>query len=265
MIESLIFGIIQGIAEWLPVSSEGAIILVKKAFFHDTSTLDIIIKQVLFLHLGTFLAALVYFRKDVYILWNALLNMKHAPEREKKVLLFLLTAMIISGLLGGTLITFLIYLEKALAGTTKWLILGVGGLLFITAFLQLRIKKGGVRQSTDLRLTDSIIVGIAQGFAVLPGLSRSGLTVAALLLRKITETEALRLSFLLSLPIVLAGNIILNFSMIGNFRLESLVGMLSAFIFGLLTIHILLKVAQKMQFGYFVLFFAILTIISAFL
>src|SRR3989339_2261259 len=103
MLEQIILGIIQGIAEWLPISSEGLIILVKSNFFSQ-ATLGENIRLALFLHLGTFLAALIYFRKDVFSLFNALFNFKKSEAETKKLFRFLIGATLISGILGLTLL-----------------------------------------------------------------------------------------------------------------------------------------------------------------
>ncbi|VAW17354.1 Undecaprenyl-diphosphatase, partial [hydrothermal vent metagenome] len=124
-------------------------------------------------------------------------------------------------------------------------------------------KMISTRTPTDIKMIDSVTLGIVQGFAALPGLSRSGLTVASLLLRKFDEEQAIRLSFLMSIPIVLAGNILLNIKDF-NPTLENLFGFFFSFVFGLATIHILLKVAKKVNFAYFVLLFGLLMIGSLF-
>ena len=112
---------------------------------------------------------------------------------------------------------------------------------------------------------DALFAGVLQGIAVLPGLSRSGLTVAALLFRKIKETDALKLSFLMSLPVVLGGNIVLNFLDDGiEFNTSSLVALGASFVVGLLTIKYLLKISQKINFGWFAIGFGVLTLISLF-
>jgi undecaprenyl-diphosphatase len=100
--------------------------------------------------------------------------------------------------------------------------------------------------------------------AALPGISRSGMTVSSLLLLDYEEEEALRLSFLLSLPIVLGANIVLNLDrlMVSG---SGFAGLMTAFLSGLLTIHLLLEVARNVNFGYFVLFFGLLTIGAAFI
>jgi hypothetical protein len=121
------------------------------------------------------------------------------------------------------------------------------------------------RTDIDIKNKDGFILGLVQGFAVLPGLSRSGLTVAALLLSKFDEETSIRLSFLMSLPIVLAGNIALNFDYITEFNSDMLIGLLAAFIFGYLTIGVLLKLARKINFGWFVIIFGVLSVAAAFI
>jgi len=262
MIESLCLGITQGIAEWLPVSSEGLITLVEANFFGELNLIKII-QFALFLHLGTFLAALVYFRKEVFDILKNLIQYKKSSEEDKKLVNFLVIVTVISGALGLVLFKSLTHLETLLSSTSA-ITLVIGVFLLVTAYLQIRKKKYTGRQIKDLNFIDSVSLGVVQGLAALPGLSRSGLTVSTLLLRKINEEDSLKLSFLLSLPIVLGGNILLNTEYF-NLSLESLVGLLSSFLFGLLTIHYLLKLAKKINFGWFVFTFGVLMIFASFI
>ena len=257
MLENFILGLIQGIAEWLPVSSEGMIILVKTKFFGGAET-DILIRQALFLHLGTFFAALVYFRKDV----KNLLKFRSFNDSTKNLFSFLVIATLISGALGYGLLQAVEALEDFITIDARGLMLVIGGLLLITAYLQFKSKRQ-LKGEKEIQKKDGILLGIVQGFAVLPGLSRSGTTVATLLMRGYDDSLALKMSFLMSLPIVLAGNILLNFRDF-TFRPELLVGLVTAFIFGLLTINVLIRLAKKINFGYFVLIFALLSFIAAF-
>lgn len=261
--QGLVLGLVQGIAEWLPVSSEGMLVLVMVNFY-NASDLVQIIQGALLLHLGTFLAALIYFRRDVWRLLKSLFRFKQASLEDRLVIKFLAAATVISGLLGLALVKFLESVTIDLENFGRYITAAVALLLFITAALQLKSKKGGDRRADDLQGKDSFWLGIAQGFAALPGLSRSGLTVAALLLRDFDKTWALRLSFLMSLPIVLAGNIILNYN---SFMPTPAmwVGLLSSFISGLVTIDLLLRLAKRINFGYFVLAFACLTLIAVFI
>lgn len=261
MFEQIILGIIQGVAEWLPVSSEGLVILAKTNLFHSSGNIEEAIRQALFLHLGTFLAALIYFHQDVKKLIKTIFSYGSQPQDMQKLFSFLLIATMISGALGLLLIKTLSHIASQLKSQGTIVTLIVGCLLLGTAFLELKAKKSGYREIRDLTIIDGILLGIVQGFAALPGLSRSGLTVSALLLRKLDKAYALKLSFLMSLPIVLMGNLLLNFNA-SAWSAESMVGLFFSFIFGLATIHLLLKIAAKVNFGYFVLFFGILTILS---
>jgi undecaprenyl-diphosphatase len=263
MLESIILGSVQGIVEWLPVSSEGMIFLIKSNFFYQNESVKEIIGLALFLHLGTFLSALIYFRKDIVHLIKDFLNFKKAEEENKKIIVFLIISTLISGALGYFI---LIWIDK-LSGVfdvsefAKTINLIIGFLLLITAYLLLRAKRGGSRKEENLTKFDGILLGIFQGFAALPGLSRSGLTVSALLFRKFNSASAIKLSFLMSLPIILGGNIILNYK---EFYLSfnAFLGLFFSFVFGLITIKILLKIAEKINFGYFVLAFGILMILG---
>lgn len=262
MLEQIVLGTIQGIAEWLPISSEGLIILIKSNFFGQTALAENI-RQALFLHLGTFLAALIYFRKDVVLLVAAVFNFKKSNLETKKLFWFLISATLISGILGFALLKVFSNLEEQLFLSAKVVTLVIGLLLLLTGWLQLRAKTDGVRQVKNLNGKDGILLGIIQGFSALPGLSRSGLTVSALLLKRFDGAAALRISFLMSLPIVLAGNIVLNFGQF-NFSQEALAGLAFSFVFGILTIGALLKLARRINFGYFILVFGILVVISVF-
>ncbi len=264
MIEHIIIGCIQGVTEWLPVSSSGVITLVKKNILHSSQSIEALSKENLFLHLGTFLAALIYLRREILLLCKSLFSFSKAEEEQKKVLVFLFLSTLISGTLGLGLIKLLSSFEDQFDVTGKLITCLIGIFLLFTAAMELSVKKSGHKSQDDLQVHDGIALGIAQGFAALPGISRSGITVAILLLKKFDKTTALKLSFLMSLPIVFAGNILMHFSET-NISLEGLTGLASAFIFGILSMHALIRFAQKVNFGYFMLFFGALTIISAFI
>ncbi|MAF20198.1 MAG: UDP-diphosphatase [Parcubacteria group bacterium] len=249
MLEAIVLGIIQGVTEWLPVSSEGVLVLVQTRFF-GKQDIEQLIRQALFLHLGTFLAAFLYFRKDVFTVF-----------KRKALFNFLLITTIITGILGYALLRLFINLGEQVEFSGKLITLAIGLLLLITAILQIKVNKKGDKKVMDLTKGDSVLLGVVQGLAVLPGLSRSGLTISALLLRKFDNASALKLSFLMSLPVVLGGNIVLNFKYF-TFSTELLLGLIFSFIFGLLTISLLLKIARKVNFGWFVLIFGVVMIIS---
>jgi undecaprenyl-diphosphatase len=257
IIQYILLGIVQGITEWLPISSSGMLTLVMTNFFKITN-LPVLLQQSLFLHLGTFLAALVYFRNDVA---KVILSIFKKDMKEyRKVLRFLIISTIITGIIGLGII-FLLSEVGNLTGKT--ITFGIGILLLITAGMQFAVKKRGIRTLKDITTSSSILAGLAQGIAALPGISRSGMTISTLLLNKFDDTTALRLSFLMSLPAVLLGNIFLNLSdMAVVFSIEILYGVLFAFIAGIITIHLLITLAKKINFAWFALIFGILMILS---
>lgn len=263
MFEGIVLGIIQGIAEWLPVSSEGFIVLAKVHFFGGDN-IEEIIKGALLLHLGTVLAAVVYLRKELMMVIKTLFHYKRASSDQQHILQFLIVATLISGIIGFVLLKAVTQIEFDISQLSRVVTMIIAGLLVVTGFLQLKAARSGRRQGKDLRTVDAWWLGLAQGFAALPGLSRSGLTVATFLLRNFDKTSALKLSFLMSIPIVFAGNIILNYN-VAVFTPEMWWGLLASFIFGLITIDILIRVARKVNFGYFVLVFAALTFIAVFI
>jgi undecaprenyl-diphosphatase len=260
IIQQLIIGTIQGITEWLPLSSSGIIILIMSNLFGITE-IDKLIHTLLFLHLGTFFAALIYFRKEVIQLFTTLFKYKYQDEFSKKTLKFLIISTLITSFLGLLILKILILEKFEFTGKTITFLVGI--LLLFTGIIQIKIKKRGLKRERSLENKDGILLGIAQSFASFPGISRSGITISILLLRKFDDTTALRLSFLMSLPIILFGNIFLNFNeFIKIFSGTAIYGLLASFVFGLLTISGLMKFSRKINFGWFVLIFALLMIAS---
>jgi len=254
MFEHVLLGIVQGIAEWLPVSSEGIISLIKINFFQNFS-LSKTISFALFLHFGTALAATVYFWKDIFSLIKNLFKFKESGEKNKKITIFLVISTIVSGLIGLLILQLLPDSLFSEVGTKIFTIF-VGLMLLVTAGLQIfKVKeRSSHKRAEKINISDTLILSIAQGIAVIPGLSRSGLTVSAFLLLGYDKKESLKLSFLMSIPIVIVGNVILQFSHFSPASPNA--------VFGLLTIGALVKLAEKINFGYFVLFFAVITLIA---
>lgn len=268
MFDYVLLGTIQGVAEWLPVSSEGVIVLMSSWLgIFGAGEVTEAIQLALFLHLGTFLAALVYFWRDVWQLLGALFSPRAAEANTRKTLWFLAVATLTSSLIGGGLLV-LVDSSEALALSGSVIMAVVGGLLLVTGILELVSDRFGEaaekRDERDLGVLDGVLLGVVQGLAALPGLSRSGTTVAALLLRRYEKTLTLRLSFLLSLPIVLGGNIVLNFSDLASISSEKLLALGASFVFGILTIHLLLGLARRISFGPLVILFGLLTLLAAF-
>lgn len=228
---AMLLGLVQGVAEWLPISSEAMVTLVGQ-FVTGLTYQDALVVAI-WLHLGTFLAALVYFRKEV---WDLLTG------KDLKLLAFLGVATVLTGLIAMPLLVLAFSLEIPQSLGT----LGIGLLLIYVAFFN-RSRQGGKREETHWTL--ALPAGAAQGFSALPGLSRSGLTVATLLAEGFSPEAAFRLSFLMSLPVTLGAQLVLPLLREGFVVTGPMVaGGLVAFLVGLGTIGGLLKVARERNF-----------------
>jgi undecaprenyl-diphosphatase len=266
MTEQLVLGAIQGIAEWLPVSSKTLLLLTKiHVFGHKEATFETLISSILLLHMGTFFAAAVYFRKDLWSILKAFFNYRGASQENKKILGFLVLTTLISGGIGFITLSTASRLESHFNLASKFITGLLGLFLLATGFVHIKTRralKNGLRQAEDINTYDGIVLGLAQGLSTIPGFSRSGMTIAGLLFRKFDDVQSLRLSFLMSLPIVLVGNIVLE---IRNFSVtaQDLVGILTSFVFGMVTIHALLAFARRINLGYFTMIFGILVLFAA--
>ncbi|MCH8108643.1 MAG: undecaprenyl-diphosphate phosphatase [Chloroflexi bacterium] len=240
-----LLGFLQGITEWLPVSSEGVTTAFYSLFFD--SSLSEAIAFALWLHVGTAFSALIALRSEVRLIIRDSIS---SPLEPSPMIKYLVIATIISAIIGFPLLLAVEELSGRVGAVSMGL---VGLLMFITGGLQLRRPKTGERGRQDISPVDAIIAGVAQGFAVLPGLSRSGLTVAALLARQIDRREALVLSFLMSIPASLGAGI---YASIDSGILTSGSAILAAVIacvVGFVTIRGLLVVAERVNFAAFVI------------
>jgi undecaprenyl-diphosphatase len=263
MLELFVLGAVQGLVEWIPLSSEGMVFLVKSNFFDNGESAAQVLSLSLFLHLGTFLAALIYFRKEIISVFKTAAKYRQAGEADKRLMLFLVTTTLVSGSLGYALSKIFESTSSSFENFGKFVTAFVAITLFVTGILILKAKKqkDGFRHESDIKAKDGLILGIVQGLAVLPGLSRSGLTVSTLLFRKFDDVSAVRLSFLMSMPIIFLGNIILNFDK-SFITWPSFVGIATSFIVGLVTINLFFKLIKKINFGYFAIVFSVLMTIS---
>jgi len=260
--EAIILGIVQGLAEWLPISSEGMTSLVMITFFDRSLSEAIPIS--IWLHLGTLLAATVYFREDVKTLLSGVPDYVRSfskKEPHDPVIGFLLISTILTGIVGLPLLLFVT--DKAdISGGSATAVVGM--MLIFTGLLQRSISKD-VSLARVPGMSDSLVVGVSQGFAAIPGISRSGITMSALLLRKFDAVDAIRLSFLMSIPAVLVAEIGLGLMDMVELNVYSFVALFFAFAFGLVTIDLFLKVAKKVDFSYFCIGLGILSVLAIFL
>ena len=260
--EAVVLGIVQGIAEWLPISSEGMTSLIMINFF-DKSLAEALPMSI-WLHVGTMLAAVLFLKEDLV---GIVRNLPRYIKRESfestvnMTTTFLIVTTALTGIIGLPLILFAIGAEGAVSG--KAATAGIGIFLIFTGILQ-RKAKDGVGLLKKITYLDSFIVGVAQGFAAIPGISRSGITVSALLLRGFSADKALRLSFLMSIPAVFAAEVGLGAMGLIVFDLNSVVALLFSFVFGFLTIGALFKVAEKIDFSWFCIVLGFLSVLAFF-
>lgn len=254
MIIAIVLGIFQGVVEWLPISSTGqTIIAMVEILDIDAKTA---ISMAYFLHFGTLFAALVKMRGEVKHILISL------PKfREDPLVRFMLLSTIATAAVGIPVYILLALFIKMGGGDIITAFVGVF-LILTGLIIYSSKKKSGTRILYDTLTRDSIMAGIAQGFAVIPGISRSGVTVAALVGNNFEHGEALRLSFLMSIPAILG--IILLETISGSVKniglFPVLAGVIMAFIVGYIMIDILLRFAKNVKFDVFCITFGLIAI-----
>lgn len=261
-LQVLILGVIQGIAEWLPVSSEGVLTLVQLHVF-DRS-FEASLGTALWLHLGTVLAAIVYFRSEVAHIVGKLpmwaMRHRDLPDDDRRLMDFLALATVATGVVGLPLLALSFQADPLMRAATAL----IGALLILTGVLQRVARQFGTRSSSDAGRADALLTGLMQGLAVLPGVSRSGFTVAALLFRRFEETEALRLSFLMSIPVIAGAQVLVELG--GFVEMDwptALVGTAASALVGWATIAGLIRVARTLPFWAFAVGLGALSLLAA--
>lgn len=258
--EAVLLGTIQGITEWLPISSKAMLSLVMIKFFGQS--LSEALPTAIWLHIGTVLASIIYFRDELNRIIKRLpiyfseiiLGGKSNNKNDFKtiendidsLISFLIIATFMTGIIGLPIMLFVV--KKAqISGEAATVAIGI--FLILTGLLQrISVDKNSVKKLPNR--VDAFIVGFGQGFASIPGISRSGTTIGLLLFRKFDSENALKYSYLMSIPVVLSADILLQHMGIVKVDFPLLVGVAFSFIIGLLTINILLKVARKINFSY---------------
>lgn len=260
-VQALILGVVQGLTEWLPISSEGLNTLILLNVFNVPLAKAIFIS--VWLHTGTLLAAIIYFRKDLIGLLKYLPRYFKAwrvqESSEGALTSFLIVSTILTGVVGLPLMHLALVIDVPSAFATGL----IGMFLIATGVLQRysRFFKGfGGRR---LRLRDGVLLGFVQGLSILPGLSRSGLTIATLLFRGYGALEAVRLSFLMSIPAIFMAEVGLWFIFLAEFSLPLIIGSAASFTIGFLTINAFMKLASEVSFWKFCFFLGVLSILGS--
>ena len=268
--QSIILGIIQGITEFLPISSSGHLILIPNIFNWEDQGLAFDVA----LHWGTLIAVVIYFRKDwMEIFRNSYLCWLHSPDRAvepvaqngftgikprwsqcinirylKSDLLFIIIIATIPGVIAGLLLNN--YAETVFRNP----LIIAGTLFFGATFLFYSDKTGSKKLDLrDLTLKMGIMIGLFQALAIIPGISRSGITITIALLLGMQRTAAARFSFLLSTPIILGAGIKEFPSLVeSGLNINILIGVLVSAISGYLAIKYMLKYLENKNYNIFV-------------
>ena len=251
--QAVIMGIIQGLGEFLPISSSGHLILAPWLFNWEVHGLTFDIA----LHLGTLLAVIFYFWKDWIRLFQAALTGR--DQENRKIFWFLVVASIPAVVVG---LLFNDMIENVLRSP---IIVGIMLIVF-AVFLYLADRSQQIRRLDTMTLQDSLFIGIAQAIALIPGVSRSGITMTAARAFSFTREEAARFSFLLSTPVILGAAIMGMRNLTpGEVNLSFVTGILVSCIVGLFSISVLLKILKRYSFKVFVGYRIILGAIIIFL
>jgi undecaprenyl-diphosphatase len=256
LIQIIILGIIQGLTEFLPVSSSGHLILTPLVFnFNDQGlALDAI------LHLGTLMAIIIYFKKDLLEIFKGLFDRERDTHR---IAWCIMAASLPAGLIG---LFFAEWIESNLRSPTFVAI----NLLIWSAVFYIADRsaiKENQSELNELKFSQIFFIGCAQAIALLPGTSRSGITIAAGLFGNLNHIAATRFSFLLGAPIIFAAGMhkLITFISQPNAlqdytNLHLIVGLGVSFLVGLLAIKLLLKVVEKVGLLPFIIYRVILAV-----
>ena len=252
----LIIGIVQGCLEWLPVSSQAFLFIILIMFGVNPMEAFLI---TIVLHLGTALSSLIYYRKE-YI--NMITNFYSDPSA-KRVFTFYVIGIITTGVV--VLPIYLVY-KKLLESLGHLIFIGallilllIGlAMLLVGFFMRLAQKSLGQRKKDEINYKDAFLFGAFQALAIIPGVSRSGITISVLLARKIDKKVAVDLSFSVA-PFVIIGGIFFDFLVLEKGNIDLLLSPnliaagISTFVTSFLTIKYFTKLVERINFSTFLI------------
>ncbi len=268
LFQAFVIGAIQGLTEFLPVSSSAHLIVLPQLLgwqdpFLNSATFDVM------LHAGTLVALLVYFWRDVLRLlsagWAALRERTLAGDPDRRLAAMLIVSIIPAALLGVAFESFFdTYFRDNLLLIPVIMVLGALLLWAAERFGR------GVRGLDRIHFKDALTIGAAQALALFPGTSRSGVTIAAGLLRGLTRESAARFAFLMGIPVIGGATLwkmrtLVSDPPAGDQLGALIVGMLSAAMFGLLAISFLLRYLRTHDLGIFIAYRLVFAVVAAIL
>lgn len=272
ILESLLLGILQGLTEYLPISSSGHLTL--GSHLLDITDPDTILPYTVLVHIATVLSTIVILRKDIAWIFKGLFSCNKSVDAEQSTtrlnsqqyyVLAILVSMIPVGIVG---LFFQDYIDAAFSGTFI-----VGCCLLLTAALLAFSYYAKPRQKERITIKDAFIIGLGQALATLPGLSRSGTTIATGLLLGDKKEQMAQFSFLMVIPPILGKALLDSIYVIKNGIAATfgsidpwalLVGFLAAFVSGCVACKWMISIVRKgklIYFAYYCLIVGTVTII----
>lgn len=245
MLKYIILGIVQGLTEFLPVSSSAHLVIMQNILGVKGEELAVTV----ILHLGTALAVVLFFFRDILKAFRSL-----------KTLLLITIVTALTGAIGLTGKDFF----ETLFSSAK----AVSIPLAVTGIILVLTSKFKDAARNSLSIKDAVILGIAQAIAIIPGISRSGITVSTLLFRRIDRETCFRFSFLASIPAILGASLLearkIDFAFKAN-AFNLIIGSIFSFFTGLVSLWVLKLVIRRAKLYYFGYYCIVASIVSLFL
>lgn len=239
-LQAVILGVLQGITEWLPISSSGHLVVAQQAFGLQVPVLFDVV-----LHLGTLLVVFLVFYRDIWGILKAL-GRGDFKSPEGRLFLFIVAGSIPTAIIGFAFHNVLISFFTNL--------MVVGTALLATGCVLIATRWASPARGMDYKR--SVLVGIAQGIAIIPGMSRSGLTIGSGLLAGVKREAAVRFSFLLSIPAVLgalafeAGDLALT----AGYAFPMAAGFIVSVLVGYVFLRLLIRLVMQKRFHWFAVY-----------
>jgi len=243
-LEAIILGIIQGLTEFLPVSSSGHLELVK-AIQGQNLTGESSMLMTVVLHFATALSTVIVFRKDIYAIFKGLFLFKVNRE-------FIFSRNIVLSMIPAAIVGF--FFEDIIESMFGGRVLLVGTMLLVTGLLLLLADRAG-KTRKKVNAFHAIIIGISQAIAILPGISRSGATIATSVLLGVDRSRAARFSFLMVVPLIfgkIAKDIFSNEFSAEDIPIDVIsAGFISAFVIGIIACTLMITLVKRSKLSYF--------------
>ena len=267
---AILLGIVQGITEFLPISSSGHLSILQNIFKVDYSQEEHLLFDVM-LHLGTLVAVCIIYRKDIALMFKAgarLIggNMNFSafgdpmipPARQFILVIIGTLPLVVAVFFSGAVAQLF-----SMTGFIGFALIANGGLLFAVD----KLIQAGKKNSRNMTYKDAIIIGIAQAITLIPGVSRTGVTLSVGMSRGLSKSYAMRYSMLLSLPAIVGSLIVSIIRVFGTgitwmYFPAYIVGMIFACATGFLAINLLHRILKKGRFGRLAIYCAGLGVVS---